>query len=176
MIWNLTNVAIIHWNCSKLHDSFKSSPLVQAEDISSLIWEIKKYWKSHQSSETELLNWSQWTRLSCTLQIRKRLQSPSMHWYCQVIQATASNVQYLPSYMSIHCIYCEDKHKQSWEIESSLLLCKKKWKHEIFTFAYLKIAIKMNVEPKYGITVRVFFSSSWSSVLEAKRDIEMCLK
>lgn len=38
------------------------------------------------------------------------------------------------------------------------------------------IPMRMKVELKNGITVLVFFSNSWSSVLEANRDTEMCLK
>lgn len=41
---------------------------------------------------------------------------------------------------------------------------------------YLNIAIKTKVEPKYGTTVRVFFSNSWSSVRDANLAIEICLK
>lgn len=38
-----------------------------------------------------------------------------------------------------------------------------------------KMPIKMKVELKKGMTVRVFFSSSWSRVRDAKRATEMCL-
>lgn len=38
------------------------------------------------------------------------------------------------------------------------------------------IAITIKVDAKYGITDRVFFSSSWSRVFEANRAILMCLK
>lgn len=37
------------------------------------------------------------------------------------------------------------------------------------------IPIRMNVELKNGITVLVFFSSSWSSVRDANLAMEMCL-
>lgn len=40
---------------------------------------------------------------------------------------------------------------------------------------HLKEPIKRNVEVKYGTTVRVFFSSSWSNVRDANRAIRMCL-
>lgn len=42
--------------------------------------------------------------------------------------------------------------------------------------SYLKTAININVDPKKGTTVWVFFSSSWSSVREANLATEMCLK
>lgn len=38
------------------------------------------------------------------------------------------------------------------------------------------IPMRTNVELKKGMTVLVFFSNSWSRVLEANRAIEMCLK
>lgn len=40
---------------------------------------------------------------------------------------------------------------------------------------YLNAAIKINVELKYGTTVFVFRSSSWSSVLDANRATKICL-
>lgn len=38
------------------------------------------------------------------------------------------------------------------------------------------IPMRIKVELKKGTTCLVFFSSSWSKVLEANRDMEMCLK
>lgn len=40
---------------------------------------------------------------------------------------------------------------------------------------HLKEPIKMNVDEKYGTTVRVFLSNSWSKVRDANLAIRICL-
>lgn len=68
---------------------------------------------------------------------------------------------------------CIDVIILKWQIKNTFF-----W-NKIFGFdsklIYLKTPIAMNVEEKYGTTVRVFRSNSWSNVRDANRAIRMCL-
>lgn len=77
---------------------------------------------------------------------------------------------------------CVAHHTCKHTVRKKYLLSKKNsffaacMQKKFFSRSYLNTAIKMKVDPKYGMTVLVFFSSSWSRVLDANLATAICLK
>lgn len=122
--------------------------------------------RTYRSSRTELRDSSRWIQFPDTYRSQKQPMSQWWQINCPKTQAKALIAQHHPSYMLLR-----------WILKEIIFLICHNWAKidEQCTIAYLKDPIRRNVDEKYGTTVLVFRSSSWSNVLDANRATRICL-